>query len=755
MQNQAKARDELRSSSAPAQSFPLPTTSETFHQASGSRDCEAIPSLFEERYELAFRCSPDPITITTIGEGRYVDVNTAFLEVSGYERHEVIGHTAIELDIWLSPQERDIFIQEFRSQNYYVRNQEIRFRTKSGEIRTFIFSSELIYIKGIPHLLWVTKDISERKSLEEALRIAGDRYSKAFVMSPDPIMMCRLSDHRYVEANHAWLSLIGYRREEIIGRSATEMNLWVDGEREQLVIQVREFGSIRNKETRFYTRSGNIIYCLFSAEIIEINGIEYLLSITKDISDRKRMEDAIRQSEEKFSRAFNNSSVSMSITTLKEGRFIELNEISRSVLGHDRDDVLGRTSFDIDFWVNPQDRQKVVDKIMSQEKVRDYQILFRSKSGEQRLGSYSAEGIEINGEPCMLNILVDITEQKKAEAEIIYLSFHDKLTGLYNRAYFEEELKRTSNLDVLPMSLILGDVNGLKLINDAMGHAEGDRLLRTVAKILTQSCRAQDTVARWGGDEFIILLPDCTSKTASQIVERIQEQCRQFSQLPIQISLSLGLSTRKFMYQDIRSMVQEAEDKMYRNKLLIDKSIRSSFLVSLQQTLWSRSHETEEHCLRLQSMVHEIGQAAGLPQSELDNLRLLSLLHDIGKIAIPSSILDKPGQLNAEEWDTIKKHPEIGYRIALSSPEMAPIAEAILHHHERWDGSGYPLGIKGKEIPLISRIIAIADAYDVMIYGRPYQEARSEAEVWEEIKRCAGSQFDPYLVDKSIALFGL
>jgi len=169
-------------------------------------------------------------------------------------------------------------------------------------------------------------------------------------------------------------------------------------------------------------------------------------------------------------------------------------------------------------------------------------------------------------------------------------------------------------------------------------------------------------------------------------------------------------------------------------------------LFSLEKTLWTRSHETREHCQRMQQIARMIGQAVNLPDSEMDNLLLLASLHDIGKIAIPNSILDKSGALSPEEWEVIKKHPETGYRIGLSSPDMAPIAEAILHHHERWDGRGYPLGLRGTDIPLISRIIAIADTYDVMTNGRPYQRSFSPEEVRREIERCAGSQFDPQMV---------
>jgi diguanylate cyclase (GGDEF)-like protein len=290
-------------------------------------------------------------------------------------------------------------------------------------------------------------------------------------------------------------------------------------------------------------------------------------------------------------------------------------------------------------------------------------------------------------------------------------------------------------------------VNGLKLVNDAFGHAAGDKLLTRVAQILKDCCRKEDVIARLGGDEFAIFLPRTSFKVTSIIIDRIKAACRNASQDPVQLSIALGAVTKESSSQSIQEIQREAEERMYRSKLLESKSLRASIISSLKRTLFEKSHETEEHTNRLQRVALKIGHALGLSEGELNDLSLLSTLHDIGKIAIPEGIIAKPAQLSTEEWDLIWKHPEIGYRIAAATPELVPIAEAILAHHEWWDGTGYPRGLKGEEIPLLSRIISIVDAFDVMIFGRPYKEHITQEQALIELKKQGGIQFDPHLIE--------
>jgi len=346
----------------------------------------------------------------------------------------------------------------------------------------------------------------------------------------------------------------------------------------------------------------------------------------------------------------------------------------------------------------------------------------------------------------------DVTETKKIEEQLIYLSFHDKLTDLYNRTYFEEELKRLDTKRALPLTVVIGDINGLKLINDAFGHSRGDVLLKKIAEILKKQFREEDIIARWGGDEFSILLPNTTESNTAKIIERIQKACKKNSTSTLPLSIALGAATKKDDKININEIIKDAEDLMYRQKLIEQQDSRNSGITSLEKALEEKDYETEDHLNRMRDFASKFGEKLNFDPSKLEELNLLVALHDIGKVAIADSILPKPSELTPEEWKVIKKHPEVGYHIAESSLELAPIAEAILYHNEWWNGKGYPRGLKGEKIPLISRVIAIVDAYDAMTNFRPYRKAFNTEQAVRELKRGSGIQFDPALVETFISM---
>lgn len=289
----------------------------------------------------------------------------------------------------------------------------------------------------------------------------------------------------------------------------------------------------------------------------------------------------------------------------------------------------------------------------------------------------------------------------------------------------------------------------MKLINDALGHEIGDQLIRETARIMAACCREGDMLARTGGDEFTILMPNTSRKEAQALFKQIESAFRDEFRIQEEnyMSVSLGFDTKESWSEDINQVIKSAEDIMYRRKLLEHKSSHGSIIAAMKSTMFNISHETEAHANRLVEMSRRIAAKLKLSSDEMDKLELLATLHDIGKLGIDRRVLNKETPLNEEEWKEMRKHPEIGFRIAMSTHELMPIAEYILSHHERWDGSGYPQGLAGENIPLLSRILSVIDAYDAMTSDRVYRHAVSREEALEELKQFAGTQFDPRIVE--------
>lgn len=346
----------------------------------------------------------------------------------------------------------------------------------------------------------------------------------------------------------------------------------------------------------------------------------------------------------------------------------------------------------------------------------------------------------------IVGVVREITQRKKIEERLRYLSYTDTLTGLYNRAYFNKVVRELIAKKDFPIGVILGDVNGLKMVNDTMGHLVGDELIKTMAKLLQEVCPSGTFLFRWGGDEFVILVPCSTQESCERLIRKVNTACKKVNNLSFALSLSLGVAIFKDESGSIDESLQEAEDKLYRQKLLNSKSIRSSILSSLQTSLQAKNVETEAHTKRVVKYSLEMGKILGLDTGTLNELELVAKLHDIGKIGVPEAILLKPSALTDEEFEIMKTHSEKGYRLVSMFPELSHIARGILTHHERWDGKGYPLGLEGEAIPLIARIVTLVDAFDTMTSDRMYNKVMTAEEAIREIKKCAGKAFDPKLV---------
>ncbi len=257
-----------------------------------------------------------------------------------------------------------------------------------------------------------------------------------------------------------------------------------------------------------------------------------------------------------------------------------------------------------------------------------------------------------------------------------------------------------------------------------------------------------------GEDEYTIILPETGEKEAENVYNRLKEKIGSFDFEDVPVSVSFGKSTRKSPDEDIYKIISEANEKMSRDKLNVSKNAKSNILKNILATLSTKINETVEHQIRMVNMSLRLGSEIGLSNSELNNLSLVAKLHDLGKINVPEKILNKKTDLNDEEWEKIKEHPVSGYKMLKHTSDFEHIAEEVKYHHERWDGTGYPEGLKGEDIPLMSRIVSLTDAYDVMTNDRPYKESMSHEKAIKEIKENMGTQFDPYISEKFIENFG-
>jgi len=563
---------------------------------------------------------------------------------------------------------------------------------------------------------------------------------------------------RFLDANPAFLKMFGFRDfPEISG--LLWPSLYADPlQRKSFLNEIMQQGFVKNWEVLFKRKDGDPFWAQVTAVLSSERegGEKHIMGIVEDITERKRLEIQLRESEGRYRLLCENALVGVYL--FQAGTFRYVNPTFANIFGYRAEEIIDRiNALEL---VEPRDRPLVAKniRICLEDGAEKAHYIFQGLRKDGKVITCEAMGkrVDYNGVPAILGTLLDITERKRAESRMEYLSSHDVLTGFYNRVYFEQTVEQMRNdFSRYPIAVFMCDIDGLKVVNDTLGHEKGDELLKAAATVLRRCFRAGDVVARIGGDEFVAILPNTDSREGEAIARRILKAVDEFNgeNPELHLSLSVGAAIARWPHQPLDEALKLADKAMYTNKAAVESGIVGRFVRSLLTALAARDLETEKHTERVKELAMRLGAACGLPDEEMSVLATLAKLHDIGKIGIPDQILLKRSALTPEERRIMEKHVEIGYQLALAMPEISSIAEYILHHHEWWNGKGYPAGLRGQEIPIVCRIIAIVDAYDAMSSPRPYrQKPLKKEDVITELRRCAGKQFDPDLVENFIAI---
>ncbi len=603
----------------------------------------------------------------------------------------------------------------------------------------------------------ITRDITERKQAEDKL-LALKTFYENIVQNINEGVIIFNNSGESTFTNPSLLQMIGRDADQFLGRHWT---LLVPPQYHQVVEEAnarRSAGVSDRYEIEIKHKNGSLIPVqvsgspFYDSKTGEMVGT---LAVLTDISERKKNEEALKESEMR-SRALIGAIPDMLFRFNREGVYLEAvikdeTMLHPSAYSHyQQNGFIGKSMAEV--LPAPIVKKLIagIEKTLASGEIQVFEYSYKTENYERHLEARMAPIGTIE----VVSIVRDITDKKKQDIKLQYISFHDQLTGLYNRRYYKNELKRLDSSRDHPIAVISADIDGVKLVNDTFGHSEGDKYIRACAKLLKDTLRSSDILARVGGDEFAIILPRFTRERGQQLMERIEYQIEDYnrkknSDLPL--SISIGLAVSESSEQSLEETYKKADRAMYADKLKRSKKAQHVIVTLLLTALYKRSELFEGEREHVQALCLQLGRALSLDSKQMTDLELLSRVYDLGKVSLPDhvvhcNLLHKSEELTEAEREAIYRHPETGYRIASSSPELAAIAELILKHHENWDGSGYPLGLKREEIPIECRIVAIAIAYSAMTNPRPYAETLDKNDALAELQRCAGTQFDPELV---------
>ncbi len=689
-----------------------------------------------------------PVLVTRIStDGKITYVNESSRTIIGLPVEEIIGKDFYTL---VPSEYRNQVKKSFKA---LTPEDPVVTVDHNNKGRLFRWKNRAIFNpdRTIKEYFTVGEDITEQHDAEQKLKDSETRNRALVNAIPDKIFRYD-REGRYLDYKVKYESQLTekarelYRNNQLLGSRISDIfdksisAILMQGIEKALssgMPQVLEYSYTTQDEKRH-----------FEARLVSA-GADEVISIVRDITDRHQSLELLKESEERYREI---------LATIEEGYYeADLSGVitfcndaaGRLFGGYSQKELIGMSYEKL--YKNPELAYKTFNRVFMTgvpEKGLILEMIKKDRTinfGEISISLVRDKVGFITG---FKGIGKDVTERIEYEKRLEFLSLHDQLTGIHNRVYYESELERLEGGRDYPITIITADLDGLKLINDTLGHDTGDQLLCRCAALLRESLRQSDLLARIGGDEFSAILRRTDHSTGETIMRRIREKINLINQDgdDVPLGVSIGMATAEGKETSLKGIYKQADDSMYRDKLYSSSSSRGKIVQSLLAALAERDYITEGHARRLEDLCRAVGEKIDLSSHQLADLALLAQVHDLGKVGIPDQILYKPGPLNKDEWEVMRGHPEKGYRIASASPDLAGVADLILKHHERWDGSGYPLGLKEKEIPVECRILAINDAFDAMTNKRPYNKVKSQEEALAEIKRGSGSQFDPDLV---------
>ncbi len=697
----------------------------------------------EERYRLLSDVTLEGVFIHD--QGVVVDANEPLAHLLGVPLPELVGRDLVE---FVHPADRHLVYDRMLTSSLHPYG--VRVFRQDGTIFHAELQGRDLLLKGKALRVASVRDISERYAAQEALRVSEHDHRLLIEQMSQGLAVHQMlydeegapKDYRFLSANRSFERLTGLRRQDIVGRTLLEILPDIEPNWIQAYGKVAKTG----ESCRFEDYSRGL------GKHFEVTAYsprqDQFAVVVADITERKVLEHALVDEKKLLETTLISVSDGV-VSTDVDGRIVFMNRVAQQLTGWDRAAAKGMLFGTVCVLVDEYSRTRntrVVQDVLEagiEMEISNHTLLIAKNGTGLPVESSAAPIVQDDGKLVgMVFVVRDCSEKRRKQKQIDLLSYHDQLTGLFNRRYYSRVEKVMDDGKFLPVALVMADVNGLKLTNDAFGHSSGDQVLIKLASLLTQLARPQDVVARVGGDEFVLLLPNTDEFEATGVIARLEEAVTRETHDGLIFTVSFGLGMKLTAGSHVEDAYKRAEEQMNQHKLSQGMSLRSRTIDIIMRTLYEKSNREEAHSKRVSALAGTLAEKLGFVKDHVSLIGAAGLLHDIGKIGVDEKVLSKPGLLDDAEWQAMKCHPDVGFRILSSAPEFSEIAGYVLEHHERLNGMGYPRGLHEDEISIPGRILALADSYDAMTSERPYRRSLSKLEAVQELKRHAGTQFD-------------